>query len=207
MQPQAIEALFTHPDGRFGFARWGRPIVPVVFGVQDATLATIKGTIEATVAIAGHKMAAADPETGANFLLFFVRDWGELADAPQLRDLVDDPAALAVRLQAAGATQYRRFRFDAGGAIIACFTFVRIDGVTADLPADHIGLGVAVQAMLTWAERAFAHDAAVALLPDGQGSIIRPDIAHILRAAYDPALPDTAADPAFALRLFARVQA
>ena len=207
MHPQAIEALFTHKDGRFGFARWGRPIVPVVFGVQDDTLATIKGTIEATVAIAGHKMAAADPETGANFLLFFIRDWNELADAPQLRDLVDDPVALAARLQAAGATHYRRFRFDAAGAIIACFTFIRIDGVTADLPADHIGFGLAVQAMLTWSERAFASDPAVISLADGQGSLIRPDIANLVHAAYDPALPDTAHDPAFALRLFARVQA
>ena len=31
MTPEQIEACFTRDDGRFAFARWGRPIVPVVF--------------------------------------------------------------------------------------------------------------------------------------------------------------------------------
>jgi hypothetical protein len=33
-----IAALFTRADGQFLFARWGRPIAPVVFGVEDATV-------------------------------------------------------------------------------------------------------------------------------------------------------------------------
>lgn len=34
-----VEQLFTRADGAYVFARWGRPIVPVIFGVDDASLA------------------------------------------------------------------------------------------------------------------------------------------------------------------------
>ena len=36
--PAEIEAMFTDAKGAFRFARWGRPIAPIVFGVDDATL-------------------------------------------------------------------------------------------------------------------------------------------------------------------------
>jgi len=61
MTPQDIEALFTRSDGRYGFARWGRPIAPIVFGVQDETLSIVKGALEAVVTLAGHHMAETDP--------------------------------------------------------------------------------------------------------------------------------------------------
>lgn len=60
-----IAALFTRGDGRFLLARWGRRIVPVVFGTDDATRAVIRGKIEAVVALTGHRMAETDPELGA----------------------------------------------------------------------------------------------------------------------------------------------
>ncbi|MEY4872630.1 MAG: hypothetical protein RLZZ563_1960, partial [Pseudomonadota bacterium] len=47
MQADQVEKLFTRGDGTFLCARWGRPIVPVVFGVEDATLAVVKGAFEA----------------------------------------------------------------------------------------------------------------------------------------------------------------
>ena len=71
MKLQDIERLFTQTDGTYRFARWGRPIVPVVFGVDDATLGVIKGAIEALVFMAEHKMSDTDPELGANLLMFF----------------------------------------------------------------------------------------------------------------------------------------
>ena len=49
MEPAKIERMFTRSDGRYLFARWGRPIVPVVFGVEDATVSILKGAIEAVV--------------------------------------------------------------------------------------------------------------------------------------------------------------
>ena len=57
MSPETVEALFTRGDGRYAFARWGRPIVPVVFGVTEESLGVFKGACEAVVAMAGHKMA------------------------------------------------------------------------------------------------------------------------------------------------------
>jgi hypothetical protein len=39
--PDDIQALFTREGGSYLFARWGRPMVPVVFGVQDATLQVV----------------------------------------------------------------------------------------------------------------------------------------------------------------------
>ena len=82
MSPQEVEAFFTRSDGSYLFARWGRPIVPVVFGVDDATLGVVKGAIEAVVALAGHSMAETDPELGANLMVFFIRDWAELPPVP-----------------------------------------------------------------------------------------------------------------------------
>ena len=73
----AITAMFTRATGEYLFARWGRPIVPVVFGVDAVTLATVKGAVEAVVTLAGHKMAETDPELGANLMIFFFRDWQE----------------------------------------------------------------------------------------------------------------------------------
>ena len=49
MTPQDIEQLFTCSDDSYLFARWERPIVPIVFGVDDATLSTVKGACEASV--------------------------------------------------------------------------------------------------------------------------------------------------------------
>lgn len=76
MVPEEVRALFTRTDGQYLFARWGRPIVPVVFGVEDASLAVFKGAIEAVVTLAGHRMAETDPELGANLMLFCFRSGG-----------------------------------------------------------------------------------------------------------------------------------
>ena len=88
LTPDEIAALFTRADGQFLFARWGRPIVPVVFGTDDATLSVVKGAVEAVVALAGHQMAETDPELGANLMLFFFRDWRELPEVPGLDRLM-----------------------------------------------------------------------------------------------------------------------
>lgn len=127
MEPHEAEAFFTRGDGSYLFSRWGRPIVPVVFGVDDATLSVVKGAVEAVVVLANHKMAETDPELGANLMFFFFRDWSELPEVPKLDRMVPELGALCDRLQATGANQYRFFRFDADGAIKAAFVFVRMD--------------------------------------------------------------------------------
>ena len=89
LTPEDITALFTRSDGSYLFARWGRPIAPIVFGVEDATLQVVKGACEAVVALAGHKMAETDPELGANLMFFFFRDWAELLDVPDLGRMIE----------------------------------------------------------------------------------------------------------------------
>ncbi len=198
-----VETLFTRADGDYVFARWGRPIVPVVFGVDDATLAVFKGAIEAVVTLANHKMAETDPELGANLMVFFCRDWAELTEVPHLDQLVPDLQPLVARLQKAAANQYRIFRFDEAGAIRAAFVFLRLDDHLAAVPADTLALSQAVQTILLWSDTAFDDVPPLALIEDK--AVLRPEIADVVRAAYDPVMPAMARDASHALRLAARI--
>jgi hypothetical protein len=203
MTADEIRALFTRADGSYLCARWGRPIVPVVFGTDDASLPVVKGAIEAVVALAGHRMAETDPELGANLMVFFTRDWAELRGVPNLDRLVPDLGPLCARLAAAGANQYRIFRFDPQGGIRAAFVFLRMDAHLAAVPAETLALSQAVQTILLWSDRAFADRAPLAMTESGV--MLRPEIAALIRAAHDPVLPVAAQDPSHALRLAARI--
>jgi hypothetical protein len=203
MTADEIEALFTRSDGSYLCARWGRPLAPVVFGVEEATLSVVKGAIEAVAALAGHPVAETDPELGANFMIFFLRDWNELLGVPDLDKLIEGLGPLVARLKEAEASQYRVFRFDATGGIRACFAFLRMTEELAELPAETIALSTAVQAILLWSDTAFDLRSALARTPSGP-VILRPEIAAVIRAAYDPAMPEMARDPSHALRLLAR---
>lgn len=207
MTPDAIEAFFMRADGHFLFARWGRPIVPVVFGVEDATISIFKGAIEAVVALAGHKMAEHDPELGANLMVFFLRDWAELTTTPNLDRLIPDLEPLVARLQDAQANQYRSFRFDADGGIKAAFVFIRMDDAMAQASADTIALSQIVQTIVLWSDTAFLGTSPLAILKDDGPAVLKPDVADIIRAAYDPILPVAATDASHALRIAARVGA
>lgn len=187
-----VEAAFGGP-GAFRFARWRRPIVPVVFGVDDATLALIKGGIEAVVAAAGHKMAETDPEMGANLFVFFLRDWDELAGAEDLSGLVGPLAPLAARLRQAGAARYVTHRFEADGAIRAAVVLERVSG---DEDAAELTLAIAVRMLLSWAPGA---------PPPVAAGAVTAQVAALIRAAYDPVMPAATDDVAQALRLAARM--
>ena len=206
MTPEQIEALFTRNDGSYTFARWGRPIVPVVFGVEDETVPVIKGAIEAIVTLAGHSMAETDPELGANLMVFFIREWSELLDVPKLDELVPNLGPLVGRLQQADATQYRAFRFDNDHAIQAAFVFVRMTDEMSDIPAESLALTQAVQVVLLWSESAFAEMSPLAVLPDSGETVLRPEIAAVIAASYDRMMPVAANDASHALRLFARLR-
>jgi hypothetical protein len=203
MEATEIEALFTREDGSFLFARWGRPIAPVVFGVKDETLAVIKGALEAVMILSGHQMMETDPELGSNMMLFFFKEWDELPEVPGLDRLVPDLGPLVERLKAQEANQYRIFRFDAQGAIKACFVFLRMDAHLMAVPAETLALSQIVQSVLLWSDTAFRTRSALAVV-EGR-TLLRPDIAALIRAAYDPVLPVMAQDPSHALRLLARL--
>ena len=202
MTPDAVAALFTRSDGSYLFARWGRPIVPVVFGVDDATLRVVKAALEAVVALAAHEMGQVDAELGANLMIFFCRDWDELRGVPNLEWLVPGLDALCDRLIAADANQYRIFRFDAVGAIKAAFVFLRMDAHLSAVPAETLALSQAVQTIVLWSDLAFQEASPLAMV--GDVAVLRPDIAAVIRAGYDPVLPGVAVDASHALRLAAR---
>jgi hypothetical protein len=201
--PEAVETFFTRSTGDFVFARWGRPIAPVVFGVQDESLAIIKGGIEAAVAISGHEIAETDPELGSNLMVFFLSDWNELLDVPNMDDMIPELESRVATLVERNAHQYRAFRFDDDGAIKACFSFVRMSDAMDDVPADVIALSQGVQALLLWSDRSFTQDSP--LSQTEEGAVIRPDVANVLRASYNRLLPAATRDNAHALRLYARV--
>ncbi|WP_147125721.1 hypothetical protein [Shimia ponticola] len=203
MDQATVEKLFTRSNGDYVFARWQRPIVPVVFGVEQQTLDVVKAAFEAVVVLAGHKMAETDPELGANLMVFFIRDWDELGQVPRLGDMIPDLQPLLGRLKAADANQYRVFRFEESGAIKAAFVFVRMDENLASVSADTLALSQAVQTVLLWSDQAFT-DASPLAVMDGT-TILRPDVADVVRAAYDPVMPVAAQDASHALRLSARL--
>ena len=206
MTPQDVETLFTRHDGSYGFARWGRPISPVVFGVEEATLEIVKGALEAVVTLVGHQMAETDPELGSNLMMFFFREWGELLEVPDLERLIPDLKPLVGRLQEADATQYRGFRFDNDGSIQAAFVFLRMNDALSQIPAESLALGEAVQTIVTWGPKAFAERSPLAKVPETGATVLRPEIAAVIAAAYDRMLPASSDDASHALRLFARLR-
>lgn len=190
MTPEQITELFTRQDGTYLCARWGRPVAPVIFGLADESLDIFRGAIRAGFAHAGHPVAETDPEMGSNLMLFFLRDWAELEEVPDLDRLTGQPG-LPARLKAGDADQYRLFRFDADGGIRACMGFLRMTGALAEAHPAALAEAVTMRSALS-----FARDIAPS-----------PDMAALIRAAYDPALPVAAIEPAHALRLAARISA
>ncbi|WP_299862365.1 hypothetical protein [uncultured Roseobacter sp.] len=203
MDATKIEALFTRESGDYVFARWGRPIAPVVFGVTDETLAVIKGALEAVMTLSGHQMAETDPELGSNLMVFFFQDWDELPEVPGLDRLILELRPLVEKLKAAEANQYRVFHFDPEGAIKACFVFLRMDKALSDVPAQTLALSQIVQSVLLWSDTAFRQQSPLAVA--GDRTILRPEISALIRAAYDPVMPPAAQDSSHALRLAARI--
>ena len=127
----------------------------------------------------------------------------ELPEVPGLDRLVPDLGPLVARLRAAQANQYRIFRFDETGAIQACFVFLRMDAHLSAVPAETLALSQVVQSVLLWSDLAFRNRSPLAVA--GQTTVLRPEIAALIRAAYDPVMPVVADDPSHALRLSARL--
>ncbi len=205
MSPEEIEAYFTRNDKTFAFARWGRPIAPIVFGVEDETLRLFKATIEAVATLASHPISETDPELGSNLMVFFFRNWKELRDVPKLDQIVPELSSLVLKLEQAKANQYRVFRFDKAGGIKACFIFILMDEHLNTVSGETLCLSQIVQSILLWSDVAFLNASPLALLPSGE-AILRPEIGALIRAAYDPALAVYSDQPSHALRLFARMQ-
>ena len=79
-----------------------------------------------------------------------------------------------------------------------------MDAELSDVPAETLALSQVVQTILLWSDTAFRDASPLAVV--GDATILRPDIAGVIRAAYDPVLPGVAQDKSHALRLFARLE-
>lgn len=189
LSAEDIKTLFTDKTGSFLCARWQRPVAPVIFGLADETLDVFRAALRAALADIRHPITEADPESGANWLCFAVRDWGELASVPDL-EVMTGINGLPERLAAQSASTYRLFRFEADGAVRACFTFLNFGGKLQSAHPGALAEAVAMSSLATWARD---------IVPDKNH-------AAVLRAVYHPVLPDVARDDSHALRLFARTQ-
>lgn len=198
--------LFTQPDGSYRFARWNKPMAPVVFGVDDATIEGLKGAIAQTVAITGANLGELDPDLGANFMWFFCQDWAELRSVPNLDRLLPNLDALIGDLEASGGTRYRTFGFDADGAIQLCVLLIRVDEATQAQPLQTLATAETLQSVLLWSEGAFSGESPIARIASNNMVIVKPEYAALVRAAYDAAMPVAADDAAHALRLSARAR-
>ena len=68
-----------------------------------------------------------------------------------------------------------------------------------------LALAEAAQTILLWSEAAFAETGPLGKA--GDKVVLRPDIAAMIRAGYDPIMPAVARDASHALRLLARLHA
>lgn len=203
MSQAGIARLFTE-NQTYRFARWGRPISPVVFGTDDASLAEIKTAIDQTVHVTGARTVETDPELGANFMWFFCASWSEVAEVPDLGKLIPNLTSVLSSLEAECANIYRYFTFDADGGIKFCVILVRLQGAVADLPIQTLITGEVVQSLLVWSGDAFAQNSPIAVVKENGICIVKSEFAALIRAAYDPVLPVSADDPLHAMRLSAR---
>lgn len=205
--PDRVAALFTREGGAFRFARWGRPLAPVTFGTNDEGAAIVERALTEVAGLAGLPVAGTDPELGANLMTFFCEDWADLRGVPALDRLIPDLSRLISVLSAAGANQYRIFGFDDRGAIRICLILLRYDADLQSVSAQALAVGQAAQSILLWSDAAFRAETPVAQLPGSGRAVVKPWFADLIRAAYDPALPPATEEPAFALRLAARIAA
>ncbi|MBY8974909.1 hypothetical protein KHP62_03750 [Rhodobacteraceae bacterium NNCM2] len=199
-----ITQLFTRADGSFRFARWGRPLAPVVYGTNDGGMRIFEENLAGVAGLAGLEIRDLDPELGANFMVFFSRDWAELLEVPHLEKLIPNLGQLVADLSRANANQYRIFGFDEQGAIRICITLLRYDDDLQQISAQTLAVSQSYQGMLLWSDSAFAEESPIALLDNGR-CIVKPWYADVVRAAYDPVLPACAGDASFGLRLAARM--
>ena len=83
---------------------------------------------------------------------------------------------------------------------------MRLDAALAGLPAADLALVQAVQVIVLWSDRAFATHSPLVRAGEGGVAVLRPELAGLIRAGYDPVMPAVARDPSHALRLAARLR-
>jgi len=199
-----IKDLFTQTDGTYQFARWSRPIAPVVFGVNDDILKGLRAAIEATVGITGQKLADVDPELGTNFMWVFVREWDELLVLPDIEKLIPNLNQKLVEIKKSNSNSYRYLTFDPDGGIMFACVIIRPMGDYAKQSVSAIGSAETMLTLATFGKKAFANESPLAMIPENKVIVVKPKYAAVIRAAYEETMPVRAIDASHALRIKAR---
>ncbi|MEO0762897.1 MAG: hypothetical protein AAFZ09_14010, partial [Pseudomonadota bacterium] len=70
---ERVSWLFTRADGSYRFARWGRPLVPALFGGLRNDERMLQEATASVGALGGLSVAPEDPDLGANFLVVLLK--------------------------------------------------------------------------------------------------------------------------------------
>lgn len=199
-----VEKLFSPKQGAYHFARWGRPIAPVIFGVDDTTLTHLKSAVATTIGLTGGQIVETDPELGANFMWFFCKDWDEILTVPDLDRLVPNLAELVKHLNDTNSLRHRSFAFDAEGGIKLCILMMRVTEQVASVSPHILATGETFQCLALFTPNAFHDHSPIAVIQENNMCLAKPNYAALIRAAYDPVMPVSSTDASHALRLAAR---
>lgn len=201
--PSEAEALFTESE-KFRFAKWGRPIAPVVFGVDDESLTHIKSALSQTIGVTGNSIAETDPELGANFMWFFCSEWSQISTVPDLDRLIPNLDNVLQGLEEDNANSYRSFGFDKDGAIQLVVVFTRLQGDMAKQSIQTLVTGEVFQTLALWSPDAFKNHSPLAIVKENNICVVKPEYAALMRAIYAPEIPVSSDDAALAYRIAAR---
>ena len=201
---EKIRKLFSH-QGVYKFSRWKEPIAPVVFGVNDISLAEMKNAFSEVVSLSHNSLFDVDPNLGSNFMIFFCSNWKELYGVPNLEKLITNLADLVKSLEATKSNQYRSFRFSSDGSIRLCVVLIKYDSKLAAVSVQTLATNQMLQSILLWSPEAFKEESPIAYANKNNYCFVKPFYSALIKAAYDRVLPDVSYDSNHALRLMARV--
>ena len=151
-------------------------------------------------------MSDFDPDLGANLLMFFCSKWAELNTIPNLNKLIPNISDLLENLDQNQANQYRTFSFSPDGAINFVVVLLKYDLELSSVSVQTLGVSQMFQSVLLWSHDAFKDDSPIAVIKETNRCIVKPFYSALLKAAYDPVLPDYSVDEIHAMRLEARVR-
>ena len=196
--------LFSR-DKNYHFARWSKPLSPVIFGVDDQSLIAIKSAFSEVLSIASLELTDFDSDLGANLLVFFCSTWSELETVPHLNRLLPDISNLLETLDQTNANQYRSFSFKADGAINLVVVLLKYDTELSSVSIQTLALSQMLQSILLWSPNAFVDESPISIIKKTNRCVVKPFYSALIQAAYDPILPDSSLDESHAFRLEARV--
>ena len=204
MSHDKIVSLFSQEKG-YHFSRWNKPIAPVVFGIDNSSLASVKSAFLEVISITPLPISDFDSDLGANFFVFFCSEWCELREIPNLNRLIPNLAQVLATLDKNNSNQYRTFFFKENGAINLCILIMKYDLELASVSVQTLAMGQMLKSILLWSPKAFATESPIAIINKNNSCIVKPFYEALLKACYDATLPDFSMDKTHALRVQARV--